>query len=80
VESDIIGINNRDLKTFEVDLAVTERLRPLIPMDKCVAALSGIHTRADAERMLKAGVHAILVAESLMLAPDLPTKMRELLI
>ena len=80
VESDLIGINNRDLKTFEVDLAVTERLRPLIPMDRCVVALSGIHTRADSERMAKAGVHAILVAEALMLAPDVPTKMRELLI
>ena len=59
---------------------MTERLRPLIPMDRCVVALSGIHTRADSERMAKAGVHAILVAEALMLAPDVPTKMRELLI
>ncbi len=81
VESDIIGINNRDLRTFEgVDLATTERLRPLIPMDRCVAALSGVHTRDDAERMARAGVHAILVGESLITAKDLPTKMRELLI
>ncbi len=80
VESDIIGINNRDLRTFEVDLATTERLRPLIPMDRCVAAFSGIQTREDAERMARAGVHAILVAESLITAKDLPTKMRELLI
>ncbi len=80
VESDIIGINNRDLRTFEVDLATTERLRPLIPMDRCVAALSGVQTRDDAERMARAGVHAILVAEALITAKDLPTKMRELLI
>ncbi len=80
VESDLIGINNRDLKTFEVDLATTERLRPLIPMDRVVVALSGVHTRADAERMAQAGVHAVLVAEALMTAPDVPTKMRELLI
>lgn len=80
VESDLIGINNRDLKTFEVDLATTERLRPLIPMDRVVVALSGVHTRADAERMARAGVHAILVAEALMTATDVPTKMRELLI
>ncbi len=80
VESDIIGINNRDLRTFEVDLTTTERLRPLIPMDRCVAAFSGIQTREDAERMARAGVHAILVAESLITAKDLPTKMRELLI
>jgi len=80
VESDIIGINNRDLRTLEVDLATTERLRPLIPMDRCVAALSGVHTRDDAERMARAGVHAILVGESLITAKDLPSKMRELLI
>ena len=80
VESDLIGINNRDLKTFEVDLATTERLRPLIPMDRVVVALSGVHTRADAERMAKAGVHAILVAESLMTATNVPSRMKELLI
>ena len=80
VESDAIGINNRDLRTFDVDLGVTERLRPLIPLDRVVVALSGVHTREDSERMAKAGCHAILVAESLMVAPDLPTKMRELLI
>jgi len=80
VQSDLIGINNRDLKSFEVDLAVTERLRPLIPMDRCVVALSGIHTRADSERMANAGVHAILVAESLVTSMDVPGKMRELLL
>jgi indole-3-glycerol phosphate synthase len=80
VEADLIGINNRDLRTFDVDLGVTERLRPLIPMDRVVVALSGVHTRADAERMAKAGCHAILVAESLMTATDVPGKMRELLI
>ncbi len=80
VPSDLIGINNRDLKTFQVDLGVTERLRPLIPMDRVVVAFSGIHTRADSERMAKAGCHAVLVAESLMTATDVPAKMRELLI
>ncbi len=79
VESDVIGINNRDLKTFEVDLGVTERLRPLIPNDRVVAALSGVHTRADAERMAKAGVHAVLVGEALMTAKDVREKMREFL-
>jgi indole-3-glycerol phosphate synthase len=80
VNSDVIGINNRDLRTFEVDLAVTERLRPLIPMDRVVAALSGIHERADVERMARAGVHAVLVGEALVTAKDLSSKMRELLI
>jgi indole-3-glycerol phosphate synthase len=80
VDGDMIGINNRDLRTFEVDLAQTERLRPLIPLDRVVIALSGVHTRADVERMAKAQVHAVLVGESLMTAPDVPTKMRELLL
>ncbi len=80
IDGDMIGINNRDLRTFEVDLAQTERLRPLIPMDRGVIALSGVHTRADVERMAKARVHAVLVGESLMIAPDVPNKMRELLI
>lgn len=80
VESDLIGINNRDLRSFDVDLATTERLRRLIPGDRVVVALSGVHTRADAERMAKCGVHAILVGESLITSNDVPGKMRELLI
>ena len=80
VDSDLIGINNRDLRTFEVGLSVTERLRALIPDDRVVVALSGIHTREDSERMAKAGVHAILVGEALMTSTDVPGKMRELLI
>jgi indole-3-glycerol phosphate synthase len=79
VDADVIGINNRDLRTFEVDLAVTERLRPRIPNEKVVAALSGVHTRADAERMAKAGAHAVLVGEALMTAGDVREKMREFL-
>jgi len=79
VDADVIGINNRDLRTFEVDLAVTERLRPLIPGDKVVAALSGVRRRADAERMARAGVHAVLVGEALMTAGDVREKMREFL-
>ncbi|HYM15701.1 MAG TPA: indole-3-glycerol phosphate synthase TrpC [Dehalococcoidia bacterium] len=80
VDSDLIGINNRDLRTYQVDLAVTERLRPLIPMDRVVVALSGVHTRADSERMAAAGCHAVLVGEALMTATDVPAKMRELLV
>jgi indole-3-glycerol phosphate synthase len=49
-------------------------------MDRAVAALSGVHTREDVERMAKAQVHAVLVGEALMTATDVPTKMRELLI
>ena len=80
VDSDIIGINNRDLRTFEVDLGVTERLRPLIPRDKVVAALSGVRGHADTERMAAAGVHAVLVGEALVTAKNVREKMREYLI
>jgi indole-3-glycerol phosphate synthase len=76
----LIGINNRDLRTFETDLAVTERLRPLIPDDRVVVSESGIFTRADVERLADAGVHAVLVGEALITAPDTRVKMQELLI
>jgi indole-3-glycerol phosphate synthase len=66
----VIGINNRDLRTFAVDLAVTERLAPLIPPGRVIVAESGIYGRQDVERLAIAGVHAVLVGESLMTAPD----------
>ena len=75
--ADLIGINNRDLRTFDVDLATTERLRPLIPNDKVVVSESGITGRADVERLADCGVHAILVGEALMTATDVREKMRE---
>ncbi len=80
VDADLIGINNRDLRTFDVDLGVTERLRPLIPNDRVVVALSGVHDRADVERLAKSGIHAVLVGEALMTAKDVREKMREFLI
>lgn len=77
--AEIIGINNRDLKTFRVDLATTERLAAQIPDDKIIVAESGIQARADVARVLAAGVHAILVGESLMRSPDIAGKVRELI-
>ena len=65
-----IGINNRDLRTFQVDLATTERLRPLLPDDALVVAESGVFTREDARRLRRAGADAILVGESLMRSGD----------
>ncbi|MCX7623399.1 MAG: indole-3-glycerol phosphate synthase TrpC [Thermomicrobium sp.] len=66
----VIGINNRDLRTFTVDLAISERLAPRVPADRVVVAESGIHSRQDVERLARAGVDAVLVGESLMTAPD----------
>ncbi|HEX3727503.1 MAG TPA: indole-3-glycerol phosphate synthase TrpC, partial [Pirellulales bacterium] len=67
----LIGINNRDLRTFEIDLEHTLRLRERVP-DECVlVSESGIRTRDDVERLARAGVDAILVGETLMASPDI---------
>jgi indole-3-glycerol phosphate synthase len=75
----VIGINNRDLKTFNVDLAQTERLRPLVPPDRILVSESGIHTKADVKRLGDLGVDAVLVGEALMRAPDIAKGLSELL-
>ena len=75
----IIGINNRDLSTFKVELAVTGRLLPLVPPDRVVVSESGIGSRRDMEKLKGWGVDAALVGESLMSAPDIALKMKELL-
>ncbi|MFC1921148.1 indole-3-glycerol phosphate synthase TrpC [Chloroflexota bacterium] len=75
----IIGINNRDLTTFNVDIATTERLRPLIPSDRIVVSESGIKTRADIDKLKEWGVDAVLVGEALMSSYDITAAMRALL-
>jgi len=89
----LIGVNNRDLKTFKVDLATTENLAALLKgsagvppaahrRDACATLLvaeSGIHTRADVERLKKCGAKVILVGESLMKNGDIKAKVRELI-
>lgn len=62
----IIGINNRDLKTLQIDLAVTERLAPLVPADRILVSESGLHGREDIERVAAAGVDAVLIGSVLM--------------
>ncbi len=76
--AEIIGINNRDLKTFEVDTTLSARLRPLIPQGRMVVAESGISSKEDVELLKRAGVNGILVGEALMTAPDVGAKVREL--
>ena len=75
----IIGINNRDLNTFAVDPTTTERLRPLVPQDRIVVSESGIKDRSDMAKLGQWGVDAVLIGESLMSAPDIAAKMKELL-
>ena len=74
----LIGINNRDLATFEVSLETTERIRPMIPPDIAVVAESGIFTATDVERLAQASVDAILVGEALVTSQDIGAKVREL--
>lgn len=74
----IIGINNRNLKTFEVKLETTLRLSPLVHSDRIVVSESGIHERADLESLAVSGVSAVLVGTSLMRAIDPGEKLREL--
>lgn len=74
----LIGINNRDLRTFEVDLAVAERLAPLGPPGAVLVGESGVFTAGDAARLGRAGVAAVLVGEGLIVAPDRAAAVRAL--
>jgi indole-3-glycerol phosphate synthase len=74
----LVGINNRNLKDFSVDLETTLRLQPLIPDPVCLVSESGIHTPDDVRLLASVGVSAILVGEALVTAPDVAAQVRSL--
>jgi indole-3-glycerol phosphate synthase len=79
LEPALVGVNNRNLRTLVTDLGHSISLASRVPAECMLVSESGIHSRSDVERLQEAGIHAILVGETLMRAPDVGIKLRELL-
>jgi indole-3-glycerol phosphate synthase len=79
LRSRLVGVNNRDLRSFETDLGITERLAKLVQPGTLLVGESGISSHADCERLAKSGVNAFLVGESLMRQSDVTAATRALL-
>lgn len=77
--AEIIGINNRDLHSFKVDIATSEQLIPLIPKGKVIVAESGISTHEEVVRLAKAGAHAVLIGETFLRERDVAGKIKEVM-
>jgi indole-3-glycerol phosphate synthase len=80
IDSDLVGVNNRNLKTLAVDLATTEQLAPKVPKDRVLVAESGLGSPADLSRMSRVGASAFLIGESFMRKPDVEAAVREILV
>ena len=76
LQTPLIGINNRNLKTLKIDLHTSIKLAPLVPSDKFPVAESGIRTAADVRRLVEGGIQCYLVGESLMRQPDVTQAVR----
>jgi indole-3-glycerol phosphate synthase len=80
LDADLVGVNNRNLKTLAVDLATTEQLAPMVPKDRVLVSESGLGSPADLARMARVGASAFLIGESFMRQADVEAAVRAILV